>query len=324
MIVVTLPLYECPSCSRTYDTLPQDDLCEECNIPLRPVERKKLTKKEKLSGTSALVPASRLMRGLGMLGCDISYSMEEKAFPLEAELSKLELVTRAIQDAVSQMQNLEDLADAYLAIIAFGRNAQLITDRQGRPFVKSVQEILAEEGDGLGDYLRELFMSDSLGVDRNATNITEALRLARQIMDQALSGSLQSFGVTHQIALDMQTVTRPKNQPALPMPNIRVMFYSDGKHNEGPLENAFATMQPASVLMTAFIGDEKADTDARMGADQMKALANICPKHDRKGYFLINTLSRQAFLREVYHMATGASGFCSQCLIKKDTKKIAS
>lgn len=96
------------------------------------------------------------------------------------------------------------------------------------------------------------------------------------------------------------------------VPNARVMIYSDGAHNPGAghyssLSNPFASLQP-SPLMSAFIGDDSANDDTRKGADQMKDIANICPMHDQKGYFLINTPERYAVLRGLFRMVSGGVG----------------
>lgn len=99
-------------------------------------------------------------------------------------------------------------------------------------------------------------------------------------------------------------------------PNARVMIYSDGRHNQvggKSLLNAFCDLEP-SPLMTAFIGEESASEEQLLGANQMKELATICPIHNQRGYFLINSIDRQSILRGVFRMASGATGFCPQCL----------
>jgi hypothetical protein len=100
------------------------------------------------------------------------------------------------------------------------------------------------------------------------------------------------------------------------VPNVRILLYSDGQHNpetEDPLVNPFEDLYP-SPLMTAFLGDESKDTESRQGADQLMALANRCITHQMAGYFLINNPSKDAVLRNLFRMASGASGFCPQCL----------
>jgi hypothetical protein len=308
------PKYKCEKCQRTYDEPPQDRVCVTCDIPLTALTAENPLHAE-LAGTTSLTPVSGVARGLGILICDISNSTDELAFPGESQITKLELTVQAIQHALDNMDTMSEPDKAYLAIIAFGRRATLIKDRSGKPFIKSVQAIRDEEGSGLGAFLYEQFVTDAIRVDRGATDITAALSLARKLADAALAGSLETFGGP-KTELKTQTVTR-ENKPDLEMPNIRAMIYSDGKHNQDTLQNPFASLQPVSILMTAFLGSETVNDDAKLGADQMRWLATNCPKHEFTGYFLINTLKRQSMLRDLYHMTTGASGFCLKCMIKK-------
>src|SRR5262249_30700088 len=94
----------------------------------------------------------------------------------------------------------------------------------------------------------------------------------------------------------------------IPMPNVRVLIYSDGQHNASDrLDNPFASLQP-SILMTAFLGNPDASDDARLGADQMKSLATICPAHGFQGYFLIDAPWRFVRLRGLFRI-NSSSGF---------------
>jgi hypothetical protein len=176
------------------------------------------------------------------------------------------------------------------------------------------QEEWIKEAFNLDEFLHEQLQNDTAGVGRDGTNITEALSLARQITDGAIAGSLSAWGVNNPVSLKPDPIPLHGEENTITVPNVRVMIYSDGEHNRGRLENAFASMQPASVLLTAFIGNEKESDDTRTGADQMLACATICPEHKQPGCFLINTLGRRTYLREVFHMATGSSGFCRQCM----------
>jgi hypothetical protein len=289
------------------------------------------------------------VEGLGILVCDASASMDNQVFKNERkDLTKLQLVAGAVRSALLQMLTLSNNDRAYIAIIMFGERAKVIQDRQGRPFVRSVRELINEfgvepayhmasalgkqwahtnptpeqarqqeewikEAFNLDHFLHEQLKDDVAGFGRDGTNITEALSLARQITDAAIAGSLSAFGVKEPVSLKMDDIPRP-GEKSIRVPNVRVMIYSDGEHNRGRLENAFASMQPASVLLTAFIDNENESDDTRKGADQMLACATICPEHKEPGYFLINTLGRRTYLREVFHMATGSSGFCRQCM----------
>lgn len=296
--------YICTKCKHIYETMTQDDCCERPGCfgePLVPI---------------TLAPSSAAeIEGLCVLVCDASGSMDNAAFP-ESRVTKLKLVVSAVQRAISELSEMSKRDTAFIAIIAFGGKAALVKDRQGAPFVKSVQNIITEFGDDLAEFLFDYFGHDRGNVDRRYTDISAALQLAKQIADGALSGDLSPFGIRHAVSLIEHSDIVTLDGRQIPFPNVRVMAYSDGAHNPdrgAVLTNAFASMQP-SPLMTAFIGSEGADENARQGADQMKALANTCPEHGHKGYFLINTLERHAQLRKLFRMASGASGFCPQCL----------
>ncbi len=151
---------------------------------------------------------------------------------------------------------------------------------------------------------------------REYTNITVALRLARSMYDDAVAGNLSKFGAAGGVNIMKHRDITPPVGDQISAPNVRILLYSDGQHNpekEDPLVNPFENVYP-SPLMTAFLGDESKDTESRQGADQMKALANICVVHQKAGYFLINNPSKDAVLRNLFRMASGASGFCPSCL----------
>jgi len=315
--------YKCPECGKTYDTLSQDMLSECHDRPLEPIEVSQ--------GRSSTEPprgkvSGELMEGLCVLVCDASYSMEEDAFPEEKpDLSKLRLVVDAVQSAVDAMANLSMAKNAYIAIIAFGMHAKLITDRQGQPFIKSVANILAEFSEQatqgqrqkqgkFAAFLQDKFANADETIERRATNITEALQLAKELVDGAMKGDLTQFGFHGRVTLiKHQILTRDTDE--IEVPNVRVMIYSDGVQNIGELANPFAGMKPVSVLMTSFIGQPEGDM--REGADDLRGMANICPKHGHAGYFLVHKEARGELLRKVFRMATKASGFCTQCALEE-------
>lgn len=342
-------LYKCtnPDCGMEYPAQTHDESCGICNSLVKAVRVRfspaALFARPETALECALAPVTEVrIEGMCALACDISISMHGRAFPNE-QLTKLRLVCNAIEDAFAHMDDLSNKDTAFVTIIAYGRRATVITDRQGRPFIKSVAQILDEFGEpaarrkaaaeglhwddltlaqkdklqkevGIGEYLHDQFVNDRPGVDPNATNITAALDLAREIADATLAGDLSRFGVPNSVSLIDQKQFWSPETGDIKLPNIRVVIYSDGQHNEGALRNAFATFPPRSVLMTAFLGDREASDNARNGSDQMKALANICPVHNRPGYFLVNSLLRSDYLRQLYHMSTGTSGLCPSCM----------
>ena len=255
------------------------------------------------------------LEGLCILVCDISASMDSPAYT-NHPAEKLTQVVGAIQQAIGELQDMSKADTAYIAIVAFGERAGLILDANDRPFVKSISEIISEYGDraeNLGSYLYPYFQKDVGKFGRGGTNITAGLEVARAIYDCTLSGDLSPLGISVSSRLmEHSDIVTPDRQQ-LTMPNIRVMMYSDGGHAaKRPLANPFDALSP-SPLMTAFIGSPTTDVT---GASQMSALANICPEHQTRGYFLIDAPEKRATLRQLFRMASGASGFCERCLVR--------
>lgn len=312
-------VYICHNCNKTFVALTQDGCCDEIDCfgePLLPQATGGGATVATATGSPAHSTAPLgSIEGLCVLVCDISGSMSTPAFPGHPA-EKLKMVTGAIHKAIAELASITKAENAYIAIVAFGARAALVKDPDGRPFVKPVSEIISQFGEGavyLPTYLYDYFTNDHGGVDRGATDLSAALKLAREIYDLTLAGDLSPIGVNATARLmDHSDIVTSAGQQ-ISMPNIRVMIYSDGAHNGSHLTNAFDGLHP-SPLMTAFIGDDQASEDSKIGADQMKLLGNDCPEHGQKGYFLINSPERHAVLRNLFRMASGASGFCPQCL----------
>jgi hypothetical protein len=306
-------LYKCPKCGTLYTAETQDHNCtkDECYpSTLVAIEEgsAQITAEQAAS-------AVHLIEGLCVLVCDVSGSMSEAPFgPESGGLTKLELVIDAVHGAFEAMQSLTRKDTAYIAMVGFAKQAKLMTGQNGELFIKSVQDIL-DEFKSKND-LSQYIMRNCNQLDRGGTNVTEGLRLGHGLVQKTLANDLSAFGIPHSISLIEQKPFLPPVGDPINVPNIRVMIYSDGAHNQGPLTNPFTDMQPVSVLMTAFIGNETVNDEARIGANQMKEFATICPEHRQPGYFLINTRGRGEFLRRIFHMATGTSGLCSECMSK--------
>jgi hypothetical protein len=308
--------FVCPHCHKPYPVNTHDGMCELDDCWGHYLEPAAAVAKPAAPAPFP-VAVGKTLEGLCVLACDVSGSMEEAAFAT-TPATKRALVTTAIDLAIRELAPITKSENAYIAIVVFGEGAALITDTKGRPFMKSIKQIVTEfpnRGD-LAGYLDNFIVGDLAGVGRDRTNITAGLRLAKELFD-ATTGetrSLTKFGLSFPVDLISHDVYTSQGT-MMAVPNIRIMVYSDGAHNPGdgiPLSNPFAAMTP-SPLMTAFIGDEKAE-GAQDGADQMNRLATRCPMHGHAGYFLINSIDRHTRLRNIFKMASGTSGFCPQCL----------
>lgn len=294
----------CPKCGKSYAANTLDEMCEEDDCWGVDLEEK--------SGNEVVLN-TKPMEGLCVLVCDVSASMEEPAFPPSPE-TKSSLVASAIDLAIRELKLMGKADNAYIAVVAFGERAALIHGSDGKPFIKSIRQIISEypsSGD-LGRYLDDVIKNDRAGVGSRRTNITAGLELAKGIYDAVAvpGGTLRQYGFSGPVDIMTHRVTS-----AISVPNIRIMAYSDGAHNpedRRALSNPFLSLSP-SPLMTAFIGDEN-HGDNRQGAEQMRQISTTCPIHGHSGFFLINTIGRHARLKSIFRMASGASGFCPQCL----------
>lgn len=307
-------MFYCPNCPSDYAQLTDDGCCrnDECfGEPL-------LMGPRPGSGGGGHAEPAGTVEGLCILVCDVSASMDEAAFT-NNPAPKLKLVVGAMQRAIAELQHMAKADTAYIAIVAFGRNAGIVKDPSGKPFFKSVSSIIAEFGERAVDlpgYLYPYFKEDKGKFGRGETDITGALDHAREIVDCMMRRDLSPLGVNASAQLMEHTDIITQDGQQLSVPNIRVMIYSDGAHGSRvhpQLVNAFADLSPSPV-MTAFIGDDEGGPLVKKGIDQMRSLANICPEHGQRGFFLINEPERHAVLRNLFRMASGASGFCEQCL----------
>lgn len=291
-----------------YDQMTQDGLCPDCEFG-----DGILMEDESSGGTPT---ATRDIGGgadigLCILMCDASGSMSEEAFPGNPA-SRLSLVAQAAAAGISDLFEISRPETAYIALAAFATTPAFVQDSNGQPFVRSVAQIKQEF-----PTRRELatFLTDRLSigrtVDGNYTDISAALRFARNIYEGALQGNFQTAGISGNFTLLKQSISRKSSGAQIAVDNLRVLVYSDGEHNPpdgGKLENPFAQDDP-SLLLSVFIGKE-----TEQGANQMKSLACTCPIHELPGYFLINAPERYQTLRRLFRMASGASGFCPSCL----------
>jgi hypothetical protein len=307
-------MYKCVDCEKIYPAMTSDGSCERDDCFGAPLVEASAGPSSSKGESAPSAP----VEGLCILVCDISFSMNEPAF-VNSPAQKLKMVVGAIQRAIFELKDLAKADTAYIALVAFGRTAALVKDAQGRPFFKSVSEIMREYGEsakGLTDYLYDYFENDRGGIGRDETDITEGLTVARRIADCMFTEDLSSIGVTASAKLMEHSDIMTMEGKHISFPNIRVMIYSDGAHGSNihsNLTNMFDDLNP-SPLMTAFIGDPSISPAMQMGSQQMERIANTCPEHGKKGFFLINDPNRYTVLRGLFRMASGASGFCEECL----------
>lgn len=298
--------------SHVYAHMTDDNFCEKCGIEgiLLPIEDAKVIDIEDES--KELTRKEEGDCGLGILLMDFSSSMYAEAFPEmdEFRVTKIELVGNALASAISQLSAIGQKEKAYVAFVGFTKEAKL------------VKLIKASEIEDDAEYWRTwLFEQQNkiLNDVGDGTNITGALKLAKEIYDHAIYENMDNYEIEglkefaplyHRIVIGNETV--PSR-----VANVRVFLYSDGVHNTGDFINPFedASLIPGksnvSGLITAYFGGSKDN-----GYRNLEEIAGVCPIHNTKGIFHINSPRSYDFLRRLFHMASAASGFCLQCAKK--------
>ncbi len=120
-----------------------------------------------------------------------------------------------------------------------------------------------------------------------------------------------------------QRIMKAGSTESVSVPNVRVLLYTDGMQRDAQGNrtlhpNPF-TSNPLpglnhDVVIGAFFGQA---TDE--GCQELQSLLARCPRHDEPQFFLFNSPDQTDDLKELFRMASGASGFCPRCLAVKLT-----
>ena len=242
--------------------------------------------------------------GLCLLVMDASGSMNEPIFPEMGNTSKADLVAAAAAGGIWDLQGAIRNADAIIAIVLFGEQAEFM-QLDGRNFILPVSEIITRFSSS-GEFRKAISAAVSGFEHGGGTDLNSGLALAYRVFEDAKAGDLSAHGYRTPITLVQHTIPSPQGQ--ITVPNLRVMMYSDGEHTAAsPLSNPFLS---DNLVMTAFFGKPEGK-----GVKQMRSLAGTCPVHKKEGYFPVHDFQRyKSTLRGLFRMASGHSGFCLHCL----------
>lgn len=292
--------FVCKECvpEQEFQEMPENCVCPTCNSLVHIKEEAKVV-------TAPESPKVRGEYGLGIIVMDMSGSMEEVAFP-EVEgysITKAGVVASALSTSITKIKRINKADKAYVAIIGFTNDAKLLGIYKASEIDENVK------------YWDEWFRKNS-EIVRNSygggTNITSALRLAREIYDAALEGDLSTYGVSDFLPM-YQNINI--NDNIYDIANIRVFIYSDGEHYADEyLVNYFenASLIPGqtniSGVTSAFLGNAEDD-----GYMNMRDIAGVCPKHNIKAVIHVNKPEAYDYLRDLFHMTSSTSGFCVEC-----------
>lgn len=291
-------------CGREFNEMPENNECPFCgNFVYKRTDFEKDARPKD--------PMVIGENGLGIIIMDFSGSMEDLAFPDEVEYtkSKANVVATALKTSIAKIKRINKADKAYIALIGFTANAQLIKifkaseisedkTEWDKLFTEGIIEFRAKNGEG--------------------TNITSALKLAREIYDSALRGDLSKYGINNfapmyqNIAADGEIYN---------VANIRVFIYSDGEHCVDEFINYLegASLIPGksnvSGVTAVYLGHAE-----DIGYKTMEQIAGVCPRHNIKAVIHVDKSKNFDYLRDLFHMTSATSGFCPECA--KENKKI--
>ncbi len=293
--------WKCQDCGADYEDA-GSGFCDKCGGLVLPLESLLIGSEKELLLPEMPSSFATGQCGLGILVFDFSSSMGDPAFPeKEMPQRKIDLVAQAFENSMKKMAAIGSPENAYVAVIGFTRDAKLLK------FMKaSMIDVDYDWKQWI--YKQQLKMLEDVG---DGTNITAALKLAREIYDSALKGDLRQYGfddfapLHHDIVIENEVFS---------IPNVRVFIYSDGKHTAGHFINYFENASLISGIpningvICAYFG-----TVEEEGFDNLYQVAGTCPRHGTKGIIHIIVPEAFPYIRQIFHMASMASGFCAQC-----------
>jgi hypothetical protein len=230
------------------------------------------------------------------------------------QMSKRELMATNAALGIFSLKQIKDSENAFVAIFLYDHNTKYL-------FFKSVKTVITEYGDSrtLAKYLLKEMKELNGG-----TNINSALDLAASLVNEFKKGTIKALGQfepyvqTPRQNWDVSTGQPIKPSTLLPnTPNIRVLLYTDGEHQAeyGVLESPFQFDVP-DFLIGVYIGQ-----NGQQGDKELSKIVKYCPIHGKQQYLRVSNPQDSGKLYGIFKMATGASGFCLQCIEGKGSDK---
>lgn len=251
--------------------------------------------------------------GLGILVLDFSSSMNESAFSIQKD-SKIGVVKNALGKTLVDFTGIKDSKNAYIAIIGFAKNAELLGIYRASELKKDINYwkgwIEEKRNKILGEKMED-------GTWKNdGTNIKDALMLAREIYDAALNGEMDKYGI-NDFSMYYQDIAVISEKDLQKIANLRVFIYSDGEHNIGLFPSSDNPFKGASLipgktnvsgLITAYFGQPNTK-----GYKLLEDIAGSCPRHNSAGVMCIDSPEAYPYVRKTFRMTSHTSGFCLEC-----------
>jgi hypothetical protein len=241
---------------------------------------------------------------------DASDSMNDQPFE-GIGLTKKQLVAKTAANGIFDMKGNSRAADAFIIAYKFDHNVAPLIPLTS---IKALTEKYKTKEN------LEKHILEELKQQNGATDINGALQAAYKNASDFATGKYQGLlGDDYKIQRDL--VTDSSLGREIEVPNIRVFLYTDGLQyvngKSDPLVNPFlhsTLFNNVDILMGGFWGKEEGSDSE--GCKELKSILSDCPEHGQKNFFLFDTPDKMGTLKDLFKMASGASGFCPKCLEK--------
>jgi hypothetical protein len=257
--------------------------------------------------TTGTTGAGKTEAGLCVMMMDASASMEKPAFK-GSPITKMRLIS---DSAAMGIFDLKGIRNPNAVIAAF-----MFDDRVKPIFMDTIMNLVANYRDvkTFSDFIYQ-----NLQKMKQGTDINLALRTAHNFVRDFINGKLSDFPVKNYKPLPQYMLTH--DDKPITVPNIRVLIYTDGQQfdkqdNRILKPNPFQT-EPLpgldyDIVIGAFFGKPENE-----GYDELKSILSKCPKDNVLQFFSFDKPANAGDMRYLFRMASGASGFCPECLNKQ-------
>lgn len=269
-----------------------DGFCELCGATL-------VEQADPGSDMATFLPSRSIGLGLSMI--DVTGSTNWGVIKGQPKPSRREVFARSMADSIMDLAHgeykLSQPENAYVAVGLFDERAEII-------LLDSIVN-LGKRFDSTS--LREFILKEASGFN-GRTDITTALKLARQVGLAAKNGDLSLWGGPKNFTLMHQNLPDEEGLDVKSIENFRCVLLTDGGHNCGDLGKPDFGMG-ADPLIGAYWGSTRAS-----GAHKLGSILADCPVHGQKQWFCMERPEDNLLLRGLFRMASGTGGFCPACL----------
>jgi hypothetical protein len=289
--------------SHVYPAMTHDGFCPKCPQDGLLVEVDDVAAEEALSAIreddSQLHSTGAREIGLGALFLDASAS-SEATFSGASSASRYQVYSATAAHGIWGLKKMSRPDDQYLAISLFDTKCETV-------FFGNVTELFTryDTPAKTAEALNEAFLT--MG---NNTDLSQPLRYIRSLYDGFIAGDLSKHGGPKGFQPLYHSVLK-KNGESVRIPAFRSMLMTDGLDTVGShYRNPFRDDGLPDLLLGAYVGDLEEE-----GAAELRKMLGFCPGHGGRQMFHIAGTKSIPLLRNLFRLASGASGFCPMCCV---------